>query len=627
MAGTPADSGACGFTTAGLGQLTTAAPDHRTTLRLGRFCQTVLVPNWTKPLANEDKPLTWRMPLALLVGAVLGGLGAFWMDPAGLMLAVASGAFMAIIAAMGPMVMALRAVLVVGALIVGAAVLGAATSGNPWLASLFMASLAFMGSLWTTIPLVGPLAGAFPGMIFLLVATKGVAVPGGDDWRQTGLAALIGVASAALVAVLFNANDPTGGSRKAVAGAWGPGANLHVHGSVAQMLRFDGQPRRLSALLGLATLALLSRRLASNEEPGDPAVAAGIAAGVAGDEAVQAALLPKGRLTPRTIEVDSAVMADGGGHDTDHQMLGLGQWSESLTRARNLLSGELRPPKPKKMGVGLTSEMMRMLKSPDASAFRFGVQRALGLGVGMLVLLQTVSESAFWVLLTVFAVLQVNTSATWARSVQRGAGTLVGALGAVGVAWIVPKEVLVPWLSIAVILVGIAYVQRNHAVMTAAVAAAIVWLLGAHQEDTWLWARERIVDTIVGVVIAFALSALVLPYRPQPTRHRNSVIRNLERLQAELETVARDPEDASRSIREIESDIAISFANYETDVAMLPKADRGTEESSILALNNQWDRLNALVLLSRVDTDTIEGRDELLKLGLVRVKAGFVELA
>ena len=27
------------------------------------------------------------------------------------------------------------------------------------------------------------------------------------------------------------------------------------------------------------------------------------------------------------------------------------------------------------------------------------------------------------------------------------------------------------------------------------------------------------------------------------------------------------------------------------------------------------------------DTDTIEGRDELLKLGLVRVKAGFVELA
>ena len=77
----------------------------------------------------------------------------------------------------------------------------------------------------------------------------------------------------------------------------------------------------------------------------------------------------------------------------------------------------------------------------------------------------------------------------------------------------------------------------------------------------------------------------------------------------------------------IEVDIAISFANYESDVALMPEEDRGPEKASISALNDQWDRLNALVLLLRVDTGEIEERDELLELGLVRVNERFAELA
>ncbi len=585
------------------------------------------MPNLVDSLANEEKPLTWRMAYALFVGAALGGLGAFWMGAEGLILAAATGAFMAILASIGPMVMALRSVLVVGTLVVAAAALGTATAGSPLLAALVMALLAFTGSLWTAIPMVGGLAGAFPSMLFLLVATRGAAVTGGASWLHTALAALIGVAAAAMVAILFNANDPTGGGRKAVAAAWGPGATLHVHGSVAQLLRFDGQPRRLSALLGFATLSLLGRRLATDEESDDPVADTGITAGEAGDLAVQAALLPRGHLVPRTVEVDSAALMAGGDSGTRYQKLGFGQWNEALTKARDLLSGEYKPPRPNKTGIGLTSEMMRLLRSPDAPAFRFGVQRALGLGVGMFVLLQTFSDHALWILLTVFAVLQVNSSATVLVSVQRSLGTLAGALGAVVVALIVPTAILVPWLSLVVVLVGIAYTQRNYAVMSAAVAAAIVWLLGSIQDETWLWAWERILDTVIGAAIAFALSRFVLPVRPQPVAHRKSVIGNLERLQAELEILARDPDHSSRAVGGIEVDIAISIANYESDVALVPEEDRGPEKASISALYDQWDRLNALVLLLRVDTDEIEERDELLKLGLVRVQERFAELA
>lgn len=585
------------------------------------------MPALVDSLKNEDKPLTWRMAFALLVGAALGGLGAFWMGVEGFVLAAATGAFMAIIAAIGPLVMALRSVLVIGTLVVGAAALGAATAASPLLSALVMATLAFVGSLWTAIPIIGGLAGAFPGMLFLLVATKGAAVTGEAEWPQVALAALIGVAAAALVAVLFNAHDPTGGGRKAVAAAWGPGASLHVHGSVAQLLRFDGQPRRLSALLGLATLSLLSRRLATDEESDDPVVDAAVTAGEAGSGAVQAALLPRGRLIPRTVAVDSAALAAGGDGGTRYQKLGLGQWNAALTRAQGLLTGEYQPPRPNKMGVGLTSGMMRLLRSPDAPAFRFGVQRALGLGVSMFVLLQTFSASAFWILLSLFAVLQVNSSATGLVAVQRSFGTLAGALGAVVVALVVPAAILVPWLSLAVVFVGIAYTQRNYAVMSAAVAAAIVWLLGSVEDDTWLWARERVVDTVVGAVIAFALSKLVLPVRPQPVAHRKSMLRNLEQLYAELELLAADPRCSWRGLGRIESDIAVSLANYQSDIALLPEEDRSAEAASIAALNDQWDRLNALVLLLRVDPDEIEERDELLEIGLARVKTRFADLA
>ena len=110
-------------------------------------------------------------------------------------------------------------------------------------------------------------------------------------------------------------------------------------------------------------------------------------------------------------------------------------------------------------------------------------------------------QRSYWVVLTVAIVVKPDCGSVFARALQRGIGTIVGAvLGAVILA-AVPYG---PWLlfPMAVLAAGRPYARlRNYGLVTAFQTPLVVLLIDLLAPAGWRLAEERLVDTLLGCAI------------------------------------------------------------------------------------------------------------------------------
>jgi uncharacterized membrane protein YccC len=121
-------------------------------------------------------------------------------------------------------------------------------------------------------------------------------------------------------------------------------------------------------------------------------------------------------------------------------------------------------------------------------------------------------QRSYWVVLTVATVLKPDNGSVFARAVQRGIGTIVGAvLGAVILA-AVPYG---PWLlfPMAVLAAGRPYgLLRNYGLAIAFQTPMVVLLIDLLAPVGWRLAEERLIDTLLGCAIV-----LLVGYAPWPS--------------------------------------------------------------------------------------------------------------
>jgi uncharacterized membrane protein YccC len=110
-------------------------------------------------------------------------------------------------------------------------------------------------------------------------------------------------------------------------------------------------------------------------------------------------------------------------------------------------------------------------------------------------------QRSYWVVLTVAIVVKPDYGSVFVRAVQRGAGTVVGAvLGAV-ILVAVPYG---PWLvvPIAVLAAGYPYGRlRNFGLGATFMAPVVVLLIDQLAPTNWWLAEDRLVDTLIGCAI------------------------------------------------------------------------------------------------------------------------------
>jgi uncharacterized membrane protein YccC len=120
-------------------------------------------------------------------------------------------------------------------------------------------------------------------------------------------------------------------------------------------------------------------------------------------------------------------------------------------------------------------------------------------------------QRSYWVVLTVAIVLKPDFGSVFARAVQRGLGTVVGAvLGAVIIV-VVPYG---PWLLLpfAVLAALLPYGRsRNFGMMATFLTPLVVLLIDLLSPGGWRLAEDRLIDTLLGCAIV-----LLIGYAPWP---------------------------------------------------------------------------------------------------------------
>jgi len=148
--------------------------------------------------------------------------------------------------------------------------------------------------------------------------------------------------------------------------------------------------------------------------------------------------------------------------------------------------------------------------TPGSVLFRHGLRMAVALLAGYLAMRLMHAHNGFWILLTTAFVCRPNYGATRLRLVQRIAGTLAG----LGVTWALMQLFtgIEMQLLLALSAALLFFVTRTDRYVLATASITVMALLCFNLlGDGFLLLWPRLVDTVIGCVIAALASFLILP--------------------------------------------------------------------------------------------------------------------
>ena len=191
---------------------------------------------------------------------------------------------------------------------------------------------------------------------------------------------------------------------------------------------------------------------------------------------------------------------------------GMKQLRDGLTGLSHALSGDWAPPAVPTTRMPLVQRLRRLAEGLEGRLTRtFALRLTVCVGVAAVLSEVLPLQRSYWVVLTVAIVLKPDLGSVFVRAVQRGAGTVIGAvLGAV-ILVAVPYG---PWLLIpfAVLAALLPYGRsRNFGLMAVFLTPLVVVLIDLLAPGGWHLALDRLVDTLLGCAVA-----LLIGYAPWP---------------------------------------------------------------------------------------------------------------
>ncbi len=158
----------------------------------------------------------------------------------------------------------------------------------------------------------------------------------------------------------------------------------------------------------------------------------------------------------------------------------------------------------------------------QSNTFRHALRMALVMGLGYLISLYvTTGEHGYWILLTIMVILKPGYSMTKQRNFQRLAGTIIGGITGVLILILVKHEIALFAILLAFMVATYSFIRINYIVAVMFMTPFILILFNFMGINTMLVAQERILDTIIGSVLAFGSSYVLLPTWESSQMHDN----------------------------------------------------------------------------------------------------------
>jgi uncharacterized membrane protein YccC len=142
----------------------------------------------------------------------------------------------------------------------------------------------------------------------------------------------------------------------------------------------------------------------------------------------------------------------------------------------------------------------------------FAVRLMASIGVATVVSEVLPAPRSYWVVLTVAIVLKPDLGSVFARALQRGVGTIIGALLGGLIIAVVPHG-LVLLVPLAILAALLPYGRsRNYGLYAIFLTPLVVLLIDLLRLGGFVLAEDRLIDTVLGCAIALAVG-----YAPWPT--------------------------------------------------------------------------------------------------------------
>ena len=148
----------------------------------------------------------------------------------------------------------------------------------------------------------------------------------------------------------------------------------------------------------------------------------------------------------------------------------------------------------------------------DSSVFRFSIRVALAMMLGFtLTQLLDYGHHSYWVLLTISVILKPAFSLSKKRNIERMIGTLIGGLIGVLILTFVPNKTA-QFSFMVLFMIGTYSTQRTYYIAMVICVTPFILILFSFLGISYLGvAEERVLDTLLGGVIAFVAGYLLFP--------------------------------------------------------------------------------------------------------------------
>jgi uncharacterized membrane protein (TIGR01666 family) len=147
----------------------------------------------------------------------------------------------------------------------------------------------------------------------------------------------------------------------------------------------------------------------------------------------------------------------------------------------------------------------------SSTIFRHSLRLTITLMVGFIIGNILPFQNVYWILLTIIVIMRPGYGLTKERSFHRIIGTVLGGLIAFAILFLIKDNIVISILSILCMLLGFSFTQINYKVSATFVTMYVVFIYGIVTPNIADVVQYRILDTVVGAVLAFLANHFLWP--------------------------------------------------------------------------------------------------------------------
>ena len=147
----------------------------------------------------------------------------------------------------------------------------------------------------------------------------------------------------------------------------------------------------------------------------------------------------------------------------------------------------------------------------SSTIFRHSLRLTITILFGFIIGKLLPFQNVYWILLTIVVIMRPGYGLTKQRSYERIFGTILGGIIAFGIISVVHNNFAISTFAIMAMLLGFTFTQTNYKVGATFVTMYVVFIYGMLTPNVNEVIQYRILDTVVGALLAFASNYFLWP--------------------------------------------------------------------------------------------------------------------